>query len=321
MIKTLSLLTHLLFTISLVGCSNLEIDESISEDEITKDTHTFTDHTLTNQKASKRPEPSVLFNQPQPKVSTQDQLPYDKKLEELPSEDSTALFNKALEEKHYIETPTKDPTLGSQSSEHENEYRPKTLNQNTTKEDKHSETSATRPPAAKAQTSNTQASSAASKQNKPKKQNQQSAHKPSSSQKNTTNSPQNKRTIAKNNDSDLGTKKAQQQKIEAQTKKESTKGKENTLTTKKTNQGIKGDISEDTKQSNDTNPSTLNKNDHGHSAATNTDHNGRHAANNTHHHDQHPHSETEQDHPHALKKKTKRHWNMQRMIRPKATEP
>jgi hypothetical protein len=313
MIKISLLLTNILFIFLLVGCTNQQMNKHFEEPERIK-----TDKELINEKTSepnKSTEPSLI--PVQPKLSTQDQLLNSKSLIEKPNQNSTTLSDKALEEKHYIETPIKDPTLSNQSSEHENEYSPKTLNQNTTKDDTHSEASASQSQTAKTKTSNTQTSSTASKQNKSEKQNYQPAHQSSSSQKDTSNGPQNKRTVEESKDSDSGTKKTKNQNTEEPAKVGPMNEKESRLSTEDIHQEITSGISGEKKLRNNANSSAVNNKDLGHSTM-NTNQNG-HITHSTSHHDQHPQSELKQDHIHEVKQKKKRHWNMQRMIRSKAT--
>jgi hypothetical protein len=97
--------------------------------------------------------------------------------------------------------------------------------------------------------------------------------------------------------------------------------KENSLITENSHQKLKSNISKEKQLSNDVTPSGVDKSNVEHSAMS-TNHTNHVADSKGHHdHDKHPHAELEQDHTHILKQKTKRHWNMQRMIKPKTTEP
>jgi hypothetical protein len=348
MIKILSLFTLLLFIAMLAGCSSLEIDDPIIDDSMTEDEVLKDSHTLTNEEVSKRSEQSVRLNQSQPKLTTQDQAPHNKTVNEQSNKDSTLSADDPFKEQYYIETPIKDPTLGNQSSEHENEYNPKPLDQNTTKEDKHSDTTTTQPQTAKPQASKAQAASATSKQNESQqiksdqnesnKKNQQPEHQTNTPQADTSNNRKNKPPLNKNQKSDTGSKTAKKQNTQEQTKKGVGTGterghqKENNPTIGNNQKEIKSDISAENKIKNNMNSSVVDKIDNEHSAMS-TNHNDHNADGHGNHdhdgHDHGPHSELEQDHTHEqiyehaheLEPKTKRHWNMQRMIKTNKTNP
>ena len=324
MIKISSLLTNILFIFVLVGCSGQQIDEYPKEDEITRDTKKLVDKQDFEQTESS--EPSLISGQRQPKRPIQDQSKDNKTLVDKSTKPSATHPDNAFEkERYYIETPTKNPTLGSQSSKHEREYRPETLDQNTSKEDQHSETSPPQPEADKTQTPNTQASRPTSKQDKSKKQDQQSAHQPSSHQQDASNNTQNKLNKPKNKLSNLDKEASKQQNTEKHTVEEIKGQKENRLTTENAHQTIKddssGEGSVDNNQEDDISRHSTNNSDDKHAINNTNPHN--HEANGTSHHDHHdhhPHTGEEDEHLHVLKKKSKRHWNMQRMIKSKNPE-
>lgn len=317
MIKISSLLTYILIIFALVGCSSQQIDEHIEEAKMTESTQKFSDKGT--------PEPSLVSVQPE--LSTPDQSLHEKSSIEKPDQSSATPADKAFEkERYYIETPTKKPTLGSQSSEHENEYRPKTLDQTTTKEDKHSETPPPQSQTEKPQTSHTQAANSSSGQEKSENKSQQPAPQVEKAPKNSSNITQSKSNKLKSKRSDAGKKTNKQQVSEQLTEEEIRGQKEDSLTTEAAHQAIKSVPSDESldesadihNQNSDTSSHNahpegehvIDQNNHQHHDVNHTGHNGHHL-----------HSGIEIEQTHELKKKTTRHWNMQRMIKPKNTEP
>jgi hypothetical protein len=301
MIKISLLLTNILCICALAACSSQPVDEHFTNDEFT----------TSNQELIDKETAEPNFPPLQPSRSTQDRLVQDNKpIVQSPSsqdrknddtakkveENSTVLSDNVLEnDRFFIDTPEVLPTLGDQSSEHENEYRPKTLDHTTAKEDQHRET-----PPSPAQTA------------QPKK-------------------PDTKKDTSNKVQSDLNkhSNEGKETNKQSNTKKQLKGGlevkKEKGLSTESIHQTVKKNALDKNSKQNLSKDSEVNFNKGEHEQNLKdkanylniNDHDEGHNEKHTGHLDDHSHTGGEDTHTHELKTKKKRHWNMQRMVKPK----
>jgi hypothetical protein len=334
--KISSRLTILCFIFFLVGCSNPQIKKPVKEDVFVHKTQKLSNTETTEQsKPTETTEASLASELPESKRSLQNQSRQEKIYQEESDQKSAALPDKAFErEQYYIETPVKDPTVGNQSSEHENEYRPKTTNNNRTEEDLHSEADTLQTETAetqktqKTQKPHTQRADSATEQEKSAKQSQQSDHQAQHAKKDASNNTQKQLKKHESEQSNLGKKTSAEQGDKNLTEKNISKQNEESPTIEAASQkdetdpsGVYlGEDSETHTQNAETKNHTTNHDDEPVTSVLNAhQHEGNHSGHNDHH--LQSDLEAEPKHSHELKKKTTRHWNMQRMIKPIKAEP
>jgi hypothetical protein len=307
MIKISLLLTFLCFIFFLVGCSNPQINKHITEDKLVQETQALIDKKAT--------EASLASEEPESKLSIKNQSRQEEIYIEKTAQKSEVLSDKAFErEQYYIETPVKDPTLGNQSSEHENEFRSKLVDQNKIIEDQHSEVSTTELQTIKSQKSEPQVPGTTSKEDKSESQRNQPKSKNSvhgkSNNKESSNPTQQKAPIKKEatgnqKENNLAPKSALQK-------------TENKLS-KQVHEGELDEASNGPKHKREDGHHTISN----HNVALDADKTSLHSGeafqiyldNQTHH------LKLESGHTDNTQKKSKRHWNMQRQVKPINTSP